>query len=223
MVGLFGGPSADKILAKGSATSGRIVGIEVAHVSDGDSTRLQQEYAVDATGVGTLGIRQWLDPDEHVRLGMEVVVVVHDGAGVIDWEATGARAGFAATTELHRYKARKRAPSPGIVDHDPAVASARTKGEPASVTITALDERTVLGGLARTLQATVTVALEGTEPYQAEIRQVVVPGYASHLLEVDRTLPGFVRLRRLDKPVIDWAAAASAEPGLGISPARPRR
>jgi hypothetical protein len=222
-VGLFGGPSAEKILAKGSPLPGRIVGIEVAHVSDGDTTRLQHEYAVEVTGAGTLGIRQRLDPDEHLRLGMEVVVVVHDGAGVIDWAATGQRGRFPATTELHRHKALKGAPAPGIVDHDPAVASARKKGEPASISITALDERSVLGGLAQTLQATVTVVIDGTEPYQAEVKQVVVPGYASHLLEVGRTLPGFVSLRRLDKPVIDWAAAANAEPGLGVGPARPQR
>jgi hypothetical protein len=220
---LFGGPSGEKILAKGAPTPGRIVGIEVSHVSDGDSSRLQHEFAVESPGIDTLGIRQWLDPDEHLRLGMDVVVVVHDGAGVIDWAATGQRAGFAATTELHRHKALKAAPAPGIVDHDPSLASARKKGEPATLTITALDERPVLGGLAHQLQATVTVVIEGTEPYQAEVKQVVVPGYASHLLEVGRTLPGVVALRRLDKPVIDWAAAANAEPGLGIGPARPTR
>jgi hypothetical protein len=222
-VGWFGGPSAEKILAKGSSSPGRLLGIEVAHVSDGDTIRLQHEYAVEAPGAGTLGIRQWLDPDEHVRLGMEVVVVVLDDAGVIDWAATGAQAGFAASTELHRFKALKAAPAAGIVDHDPAVASARKKGEAAAITITALDERSILGGLARALQATVTVVIEGTEPYQAQIPQVVVPGYASHLLEVGRALPGFVALRRLDEPVIDWAAAASEAPGLGVGPARPRR
>lgn len=154
---------------------------------------------------------------------MEVVAVVLDGAAVINWAATGAQHGFSGTTELHRFKALKRAPAPGIVDHEPAVGSAHKKGEPASISITALDERSVLGGLAQTLQATVTVVIDGTEPYQAEVKQVVVPGYASHLLEVGRTLPGFVSLRRLDKPVIDWAAAANAEPGVGVGPARPRR
>lgn len=219
---LFGGPSGEKVLAKGAARPGRITGIEVHHVSDGDSSRLQHEYAVELAGA-TIGVRQWLAPDEHLRLGMEVVAVVLDGAAVIDWAATGAQHGFSGTTELHRFKALKRAPAPGIVDHEPAVGSARKKGEPASISITALDERSVLGGLAQTLQATVTVVIDGTEPYQAEVKQVVVPGYASHLLEVGRTLPGFVSLRRLDKPVIDWAAAANAEPGVGVGPARPRR
>ena len=220
-MGLFGGPSAEKILARGTAAAGRITGIRVRYVSDGESDRRVDEYAVEHPG-GTAGIRQVLHPDDVVRLGMDIDLVILDGDGVIDWAATGRRLGFAGTIEEHRFKALKEPPAPGIVDEDKALAGVRKKGEPATITITALDERSFLGGLAMRLTATVTVVIAGTEPYQAEIKGLAVPFYASHLVEVGLVAPGFVALRRRDKPAIDWAAAANADPGVGRPPARPR-
>lgn len=219
---LFGGPSADKILAKGTSGTGRIVGIRVRYVSDGDSDRRVDEYAVEHAG-GTVGIRQILAPDDIVRLGMEVDLVLLGDAGVIDWEATGRRLGFDGTNEAHRFKALKEPPAPGIIDEEKALASLRTKGEPATVAVTGLDEQAFLGGLATRLTATVTVVLPGTEPYQAEITGLAVPFYASHLAAVGVQAPGFVARKRLDRPAIDWAAAANADPGVGRPPARPRR
>lgn len=218
---LFGGTSMDDIVAKGAPSTGRIVGIHVRHVSDGDSTRRIDQYAVEHAG-GTFGIRQVLRPDDVVRLGMEVDVLVLGQAGVIDWAATGRRLGFDGALDDHRSKVLKRPPEPGIVDEDPGPARARKRGEAATVQITGLDERSHLGGLAIRLNATVTVTIAGTAPYEAEIKGLVVPFYASHLIEVGSILPGLVDLRRLDKPVIDWAAAAMADPGIGRPPARPR-
>lgn len=218
---LFGGPSAEKILAKGTAATGRITGIRVRYVSDGASDRRVDEYAVDHAG-GTVGIRQVLAPDDVVRLGMDVDLVLLGGAGAIDWAATGRRQGFEGSNETYRFKVLKEPPGPGIVDEEKPLASARKKGEPATITITGLDERSFLGGMAMRLTATVTVELAGTEPYQAEIKGLAVPFYASHLAQVGLRAPGFVVVKRLDKPVIDWAAAANADPGVGRPPARPR-
>lgn len=218
---LFGGPSIDKILAKGLPSPGRITGIHVRYVSDGDSDRRVDEYAVEHAG-GTIGVRQVLAPDEYVRLGMEVDLVLLDGAGVIEWAATGRRLGFDGRVEPYRFKMLKEPPATGIIDDDKAVAAIRKKGEPVSIAITGLDERSYLGGMAHRLTATVTVTLPGTEPYQAEIKGLAVPFYASHLITEGRVAPGFVTLKRLDRPVIDWAAAANADPGVGRPPARPR-
>lgn len=217
---LFGGPSFDKILARGTATSGRVTGIRVRYESDGDSDRRVDEYAVEHPG-GTVAIRQALVPEEVVRLGMDVDLVVLGDAGVIDWVSTGRRHGFEGTNEPYRFKVLKDAPAAGIVDEEKAFAATRKKGEPITVAITALEEQPFLGGLARRLIATVTVTLAGTEPYQAEIKGLAVPFYASHLAAVGLVAPGFVTLKRLDKPAIDWAAAANADPGVG-PPARPR-
>lgn len=218
---LFGGPPAEKILAKGSPARGRISGIHVHYVSDGDSDRRVDEYAVEHAD-GTIGVRQVLAPDEYVRLGMEVDLVLLDGAGVIEWAATGRRLGFDGRVEPYRFKALKEPPATGIIDDDKAVAGVRKKGEEATIVITGLDERSYLGGMAHRLTATVTVTLPGTEPYQAEIKGLAVPFYASHLITEGRVAPGFVTLKRLDRPVIDWAAAANADPGVGRPPARPR-
>lgn len=218
---LFGGPSADKILARGTAARGRVTGIRVRYVSDGDSDRRVDEYAVEHDG-GTAGIRQILAPDDVVRLGMDVDLVVLGGDSAIDWASTGSRLGFVGSNETHRFKVLKEPPGPGIVDEEKPLAAARRKGEAATITITGLDERSYLGGMATRLTATVTVVIAGTEPYQAEIKGVAVPFYASHLARVGLTAPGFVLLKRLDRPVIDWAAAANAEPGPGRPPARPR-
>ena len=218
---LFGGPSADKILAKGSATTGRVTGIRVRSVSDGDSDRRVDEYAVEHAG-GTNGIRQVLIPDDVVRLGMEVDLALLGGAGAIDWAATGRRQGFDGTNETYRFKALQEPPRPGIVDEEKPLATARKQGEPVTITVTGLEERSYLGAMAIRLTATVTVELPGTEPYETEIKGLAVPFYASHLIQVGLVAPGFVVLKRLDKPVIDWAAAANADPGLGRPPARPR-
>ncbi len=219
---LFGGPSAEKILAKGSPAPGRITGIRVRYASDGEATtRRIDEYAVQHAG-GITGIRQLLMPDDVVRLGMEVDVIVLSDAGVIDWAATGRRSGFDGSVETYRFKALKEPPEPGVIDEESSLASARKKGEPVTLTITGIEERPFLGGMAKRLHATVTVSLPGTDPYQAEIAGIGVPFYASHLIEVGLTAPGFVTLKRLDQPVIDWPAAANADPGVGRPPARPR-
>lgn len=120
---LFGGPPADKILAKGAPAPGRITGIRVRYVSDGDSDRRVDEYRVEHPA-GTAGIRQILRPDDIVRLGMDVDLVVLDGAAVIDWATTGSRLGFDGTVEEHRFKALKEPPEPGLVDEEKAFAAA---------------------------------------------------------------------------------------------------
>jgi hypothetical protein len=218
---LFGGPSFDTILARGTGAAGRLTGIRVRYESDGDSDRRVDEYAVDHPG-GTAGIRQALVPEAVVRLGMDVDLVVLGGAAAIDWAATGRRHGFDGTNEPYRFKSLKEAPAPGITDEEKALAATRKKGEPITVAITGLDEQPFLGGLARRLVATVTVTLAGTEPYQAEIKGLAIPFYASHLVAVGLVAPGYVTLKRLDRPIIDWAAAASADPGVGRPPARSR-
>ena len=218
---LFGRTSMHEIVAKGAPAIGVIRGIHVSHVAEGESTRRIDEYAVEHPG-GTFGIRQVLRPDDVVRLGMEVDAIVLGEAGVIDWAATGRRLGFDGALDDHRSKVLKRPPVPGIVDEDPGPARARKRGEAATIEVTGLHERSHLGGLAVRLTATVTVSIPGTAPYEAEIKGLIVPFYASHLIEVGATLPGYVDLRRLDKPVVDWAAAAMADPGIGRPPARPR-
>ncbi|MCB1040496.1 MAG: hypothetical protein KDA94_13355, partial [Acidimicrobiales bacterium] len=207
-VGLFGGPDAAAVLAKGEPSLARIVGIDVSYVSDGDSDRRVEEYALALADGRTIGVRQALRPPDQVRLGMEVPVQVLGDRAVITW----------GEVETHRHKALKAAPSPGIVDRQRDAGAARKKGVPARVTLTAIDRRSFLGGLASRLEATVTVEPEGIEPYEAEIKGLEVAPYASHLAEVGRPLPGWVTLKRLDRPVIDWAAAATADPGVGRPP-----
>jgi hypothetical protein len=219
-VGIFGGPSAEKILAKGTATSGRIVGLDVHYTHDDAADNRLEDYAIELSTGETIGIRQRLNPDDVVRIGMPIRAVVLDGAGVVDWAATGAEQGFAGRSEVSKHKALKDPPAPGLVDSEDGLASARKKGEPISLTFTSIDDRSILFGLATAVDVTATVRLEGMEPYEGVIRKVQVPFYASHLLREGVTLPGFVKTRRLDRPYVDWPAATLAEPGLGVPPAR---
>lgn len=214
------GPSADQIVVEGSRTRGHIVGIETTYYRREGNQFQDDAYAVRLVDGETVGMRQKLEPADLVRLGMEVVVAVLDGAGFIDWVATGAEQGFEGETSDHRYKVLGKPPATGIVDELDALMAARRKGVPASLVIAGIANPARYAGLGMVGTMTVTVTVAGREPFSAELKRVEVPGYASHLARVGQVLPGLVvrRLRR-ERPVIDWPAAAMTDSGTGEPPA----
>lgn len=218
-MGIFGHPSGDKIMAKGERTIGTIVGLDISYSSDEGSTERTDEYSVRLATGAVIGIRQRLWPSEYVRLGMSVNVLVLNDWGVIDWTATGARSGFAGQQTTAGHKVRKTSPPPGIVDQ--YLSRFAKKASAATIEITSLESRKKLMGMVNTVTATATVTLPDMDPYEAEIGNFQAPFYASHMGSVGEVLPGLVKLRRLDRPEIDWPAAAVANPGIDSPPIHP--
>ncbi len=216
-MGLFGGPSVEKVMERGTPAPAQLAGIQVRYVSDDNSTRRVDEYAVQFAG-GIVGIRQMLLPDDMVRLGMPLTVLVHDGAGYIDWAATCAAAGTAGTNEKYRWKALKEVPAAGIVDEEDRLTGNRKKGGPATVTIEAIERRSVMFGLGSAIDVRAGIVTASGQSYVADIKNVSVAFYATHLCVVGATLPGWVRDNKPDKVAIDWPAAAQANPGVGVPP-----
>jgi hypothetical protein len=217
-MGLFGlgGVKPQKVVDKGERARGRIVGIEVEMVSggDGESDRRVDEYAVEVLTATPFvaGVRQYLQPDHGVRLGMDVVVLHLDGYAVIDWPATSGGSNSPVSALL------KEPPARGILDKTLGLKKA-TKGVPATVTISNLQIRDAMMGLASVLDIAIAVRPDGLDEYDSELKKATVPFYATHLAEIGRELPGWVNPGRLDKVVVDWASAAEIEPGVGRPPA----
>ena len=209
------GPDAGRVQLEGTRTPGTLVGIQVGVTSEEESSRFS-EYAVEAGGT-VYGIRQDLAPDDQIRLGMPVTLVVHGTAAVIEWGDSG----------TYRWKMLKAPPAPGIVDdlddNDNRGAMNRIRrGTAASVTLLEFSVRSVALGLGEAVDVLVRAIPVGGEPYETTIKKIgSVPGYAAHLPVIGATLPAWVRSGLLggESLVIDWAAAANADPGVGKAPA----
>ena len=205
------GPNADKLLASGTLAPGTITGIDVRFSHDDPPVRVD-EYAVQSGGT-TYGIRQTLEPEGDVRLGMPVSLRIDGKAAIIEW----------GDVYTHRWKSLSAAPADGISDDTAGLGAARKKWTPATVSIESIDSRSVMFGMASVFDATVNVAIAGQEPYQTTIPKVYPSHYATHLFTAGSVLPGWVNPSRLDKVLIDWAAAAVATPGVGVASALPAR
>lgn len=213
------GPSADKLLTGGTPVPGTITGIEVKSTHDEDSVRYY-EWAVEAGGT-MYGIRQELSPTSSVRLGMPVTLRVDGKNAVIEW----------GDNSLHRWKMLGTPPAAGIIDdHDVsgnrgALSKARKGGKSATVTILEMVNRSVALGLASTVDARVRVEPTSGAPYEGTAPNVNnVPGYATHLPVVGAKLPawetkGFFGGEGI---MIDWPAAAVANPGVGAASVAPK-
>jgi hypothetical protein len=209
------GPDAGRVLSKGTRTPGTIIGIETNVTSDEDSTRYC-EYAVEAGGA-VYGIRQDLAPHNEIRLGMPVTLAIDGTAAVIEWGDSG----------TGRWKMLKTPPAPGVVDdldgsgNRGAMKRVR-RGTPVTVTVLEFSVRKVALGLGESVDAAVRAVPDGGQPFETTIPAMQhAPGYAAHLLVVGATLPGWIRTGLLggESVVIDWAAAANADPGVGRPPA----
>jgi hypothetical protein len=214
-MGLFGGPDGEKVLAKGTPEAGVVTGVRFTYASDSETLMPIQHYAIALASGRTIGVRQKLVPYEPVRLGMQVAVRTLDDATVIDWAATLAATGQPGSTELFKWKSMKEPPAPGIVDEIPQLTAARKQHTHANLRITAVTPRSAAFGLSTAIDFEVVVSITGSEPYALELRNVAVPCYAGHLPVAGQSLPCWVNERRLDRVVIDWPAAAMADPGVG--------
>jgi hypothetical protein len=205
------GPDPQKILARGEYQRGRIVGIKIGWTSDDAPTRLDH-YAVEA-GVRVYGVRQQLEPEGEVRLGMDVGVRVEKDSAVIEWGD-----GF----NSYKWKRLKEPPSPGIEDDTDGLGKARGKWLAATATIVRIERRSIMMGMAQATDAVAVIGIDGQEDYELTIDRVVPMFYATHLFAPGRALPAWVDPKRIDKVKIDWARAAMADPGVGQLPATPR-
>jgi hypothetical protein len=179
-----------------------------------------EEYAVEAAG-RVYGIRQTLTPGDEVRLGMTVTLRVDGDAAVIDW----------GDVDTHRWKALKKPPAAGIDDDtDPdgnrgGLSKGRRGGKEVTATVLDLSVRSVALGLGRALDARCRVEPVTGDAYEATIPKISPPGYAAHLLVVGASLPAWEKSGFTGTSlVVDWPAAAMADPGIGRPPAdRPDR
>jgi hypothetical protein len=209
------GPDAGRVQSKGTRTPGTIIGIETQVTSEESSTRYC-EYAVEAGGT-VYGIRQDLAPDDGIRLGMPVTLAIDGTNAVIEWADSG----------TNRWKMLKTPPVPGIVDdldgsgNRGAMKRVR-RGTPVAVTLLDFSVRKVAFGLGESVDAAVRAVPDGGgDPIETTIPAMQqAPGYASHLVVKGATLPGWIRSGLTGTSiVIDWAAAANADPGVGRPPA----
>ena len=213
-MGLFGlgKIKPEQVFERGEEAVGRLVGIDIGETSTETSTVRVDDYAVQVGGPAgfTSGIRQRLDPERLVRLGMVVTVRHLDGRAVIDWAATCGGKGYQGGGAL-----LKSPPAEGIVDSTLGLDKVQRKGVAATVIVTGAAIRDAMLGLSQVLALDLAVTAEGVDGYDTQLTKVEVPHYASHLAEVGALLPAWVRPNRLDRVVIDWPAAAMASPGVG--------
>lgn len=214
-MGLFGGPDADKVLAKGTPVAALLQGILVRYTHDDDNRKPVFHFRVGVAGGAVFGVRQQLSPADAVRLGMPLVVRQLGDAAVIDWPATLAPSGVHGSHTLDRWKMMKDPPAPGIVDEEQSLQAAAKKGSPATLQISSIGERSVLFGMGSAIDFDVVVQLPGEEAYAVQVKKVDVPFYAGHLAVVGAQLPCWVSDRRQDKVTVDWASAAVRQPGVG--------
>jgi hypothetical protein len=215
-MGLFGG-GPDKVLERGQLVGGTVVAIRVSQTSINDSIIRQDEYVVDLGG-RRLGVRQRLDPDDRMRLGMQVAVRLRDDDLFIDWPTTMAQVGVAATHDTYRWKSIKDWGGTGIEDETNGLGKAAKNGMPAWLRIERLEHRSHLGGMIQALSIAATVMPQGGAAYSIGLDKQMVPHYASHLATSGRVVPAFIDAKRPDKVAIDWPGAAMREPGVGVPP-----
>lgn len=215
-MGLFGG-GPEKVIAKGQATGGTIVALKVETKSENETTVRRDEYVLLIAG-RRVAVRQRLEPDDRVRLGMTVNAWIRDDDVVIDWAATMRSQGVECDNNLEAWKSVKDWGGTGITDTTVDYAKAAKRGSPARLRIDAIERKVQLGGLYRTTTVRATVTLGSDEPYEVEIGRQNFPFYASHLAAVGKQLPALVDDKRLDRVTIDWPTAAEREPGIGVAP-----
>jgi hypothetical protein len=150
---------------------------------------------------------------------MPVTLRVDGKNAVIEW----------GENHLNRWKTITP-PAPGIVDdHDHsdnrgALTRAKKGQKPVTITILEFVKRPVALGLGTALDARCRVDPASGEPYEATVQHLATPpGYASHLPVVGARLPawetkGFFGGEGI---MVDWPAAATANPGVGEPSAIP--
>lgn len=182
-------------------------------VGGGSGRHSTVDYALDVHGPHPFrgGVRLGSDPPMVVRLGTSLHVLHLDSRVVIDWLGSGAE-GVVDTQPL------KVAPAPGIEDRTLGLGPIQLRGVPARATIEAAEARTSDRGGDPALHLTLCVERHGLSGYETELAVAQVPHYADHLCAVGRSLPVWVLPERPDAVVIDWPAAATAEPGVGEPP-----
>lgn len=195
--------AARKLLAKGTAAAGTIVGIRAS--SRGTEPQTDRwEYAV-RVGSSVLGVRQQLVPErERAHLGSSVLVR-DDGAGraVIDWTASMAAGGVGPVAPSAVDWSTVEAPAEGSIDdrRRPDL-RARLEGRPlVELELVAATRSTALGGalaawdlMLRSSAGTAVLAATG------------VPDYAVHLLVAGATLHGIVD--DAGSVLVDWEHSA---------------
>lgn len=216
-MGLFGG-GPERVIGKGTPTWGRIVAIRVSGSSGESSTRIDEYVLALAPSGRRVAVRQRLQPDDRIRLGMDVAAFERDDDVVIDWTRTMQPAGIQTATETYGWKMVKDWGAVGIVDTYDGRDRVAAKGIAGMARIDRLERRSHLGGLATSLSFGVTVALPGDEPFAVELTRQSVPFYATHLAVTGMQLGCFVDAKRLDRVMLDWAEAAQRHPGVGMPP-----
>lgn len=216
-MGIFGG-GPESVMKKGARSSGRIVGISVRERGSDPPTRLE-EYAVELADRRVLGVRQRLEPNDVVRLGMPVTVWVKGDDLVIDWVASTTSLGVTGTNETYAWKSID-APDRGIVDTRLGLDKAASKWTAATLDVRGSRTESVAFGLASRMVLDLAVTPPGEQPFGCDHKLDGVPFYASHLPTIGRRLPGYFDPGRPDRVRIDWPAAAMAEPGVGVAPVR---
>lgn len=205
---------AAKVLERGAPAAAVVDAIAItSDFDDRGMSTSQIRYGLSIAGPSPsrVGVNALLDPMDHVRLGQPVAVRRLDGHVVLDPEPSpGLRAWFQSTCG---------APEPGIEDAEMIWSGIlRKRGEPATITILDGVANATWGGMSPGIDLTVRVEGGGFDTYEAVLSRVVTRPYASHLERVGARLPGWARPGKKHPAVIDWAAAAVAEPGIGEPP-----
>lgn len=218
---IFRRGGAEVVQDRGSVTSARLVGIRVGKSHSDDTPQPTYGYVVELGpehGERRVSVGQFIDPPEHVRLGMDLVVWVHKDDVVIDVERSLAPLGVHGVTRIDGWSCRKDRGESGITDDFIGIERARKRGVSATARITGATWKTAMFGLATHLSVDTVIEIPGHQPYALELPKVLVPHYATHLLVVGATLPAVVRDGRPDQVAIDWPTAASTDPGVGMPP-----
>lgn len=202
----FGRPEATDVLRDGVTYRGHIVGIRVSYTREEPATRIDDYAVAIATpaGMQIFGVRQRLQPDDHVRLGLPVTLRVMGKSALIDWAATCEALGSVGETLTDGWRPLKEAPHEGVVDRVLDLERAQRKGEPARVSITAV-KRHASPAAAPVLDLDLMVRNGASGSYPLLLEHVAIPFYARHLCEQGMELPAYVRPNRVD---LDWPTAA---------------
>lgn len=207
----FGSTGSGDVVARGRSDRADVVGVLVG---GGSGRHRTVDYALDVHGPHPFrgGVRLGSDPPMVVRLGTSLQVLHLNSRVVIDWLGSGAE-GVVDTQSL------KVAPAPGIEDRTLGLGPIQLRGVPARATIEAAEVSTSGSGGDPAMHLALCVERHGLSGYETELVVAQVPHYADHLCAVGRSLPVWVLPERPDAVVIDWPAAATAEPGVDEPPA----
>lgn len=207
----FGSIGSGDVVARGRCDSAQVTGIVVGGVS-GRRKAIDYALRVGAPQPFTAGVRLGAEPPVVVRLGTTLQVLHLETQVVIDWLGSGA-------DEIADSQPLKVAPAPGIEDRSVGLGPMQLCGVPARATITeaAVGAPTRDGG--PLLHLTLWVERQGLGGYEDELTVATVPHYADHLCTVGRSLPVWLVPERPHEVVVDWPAAAVADPGIDSPPA----